>query len=190
MVWLKNERRTDKISPRWLGPYRIFSRSDDGRLYQILDISKNAASPVTVHYDKLKPHVGMSPLALSNNTSQPKAPVQENTPATVNSPGPSNEVPAPIVAISAPSPPATPNASPAQSLYNSENSGNAPIEPQNSSTPNSNDTSLNQSSTYSNTSSSSVSFSPVFTSTPELTPSRTGRRRYRPLRLADFLTYQ
>ena len=198
LVWLKNERRADKISPRWLGPYRIFSRSDDGRLYQILDISKNAASPVTVHYDKLKPHVGLSPLVQANlrpTSSHPWTSAQGNIPATVNLPGPSNEVPAPIVAISAPSPPATPHTSPAQSLHNSGNSENMPQDSESSaaqSVNNNNESSLHQSATDSSTGSNASSFSPLFTSTPEteLTPSRTGRRRYRPLRLADFLTYQ
>ena len=117
-VMRKNERRLTKLTPRWLGPFRIYQRSDDGRLYQIVDITKSADKPEIVHYDKLKPfhmpHLERSkytPNLLDSNGTKPTTSIERST----SVPGPSNIVPAPVVTFSAQSPPATPTNSPAQS---------------------------------------------------------------------------
>ena len=198
-VMRKNERRLTKLTPRWLGPFRIYQRSDDGRLYQVVDITKSADKPEIVHYDKLKPFY-MSPSARSKSipsfidTSALSTARSESSTCT-SVPGPSNIIPAPSVTLSSQSPPATPVNSPASQSHgdtsNSPGQGGQHSSDQSdtiSYTYDSNSSSPIQASNMSN----DTSFSPVLTSTPEpeLTPTRSGRRRYRPLRLADFLTYE
>ena len=56
LVMLKNERRNTKLTPKWLGPFRIMDRTSDGRNYRIVNASNPSARLMTVHYDKLKPY--------------------------------------------------------------------------------------------------------------------------------------
>ena len=57
LVLRKDERRLTKLSPHWLGPYRIIQRiGNEGNLYRIMDANKTTSRPITIHYNKLKPY--------------------------------------------------------------------------------------------------------------------------------------
>ncbi len=73
LVMLFNNRRPTKLTPNWLGPYKVMSRNHDGTLYQILDTTKSNARSLTVHYNKLKPFI-VSNLAKQRFTSTANTP--------------------------------------------------------------------------------------------------------------------
>ncbi len=192
MVMIKNERRMSKLDSRYLGPYRIIGRSDDGRLYRIIDVTKTASQPSTVHYNKLKPF--QISLATKPMYTNPPAQAAPSANDHMHRQGCETEISPPTVTITAASvpqmgnPPNDDDFELSSSVYGGEqptdgSAGSVSVHG-----------SLVR--TQSPPSSSNSHFSPPDSSTPNssahgrsLTPSRTGRRRFRPLRLSDFIVY-
>ena len=56
LVYLTNPRAVrSKLAPRWLGPFRVIQKFNDGLNYQIIDANARAAKAKIVHYNRLKP---------------------------------------------------------------------------------------------------------------------------------------
>ena len=52
VVWLQNMKQANKLSPRWLGPYRIASKTSEGT-YHVFD-AKGKMSPTSVRVEHMK----------------------------------------------------------------------------------------------------------------------------------------
>ncbi len=142
-------RRTSKIAPQYLGPYKITYASPDGRVYQMIDMKNPIKRPQTVHYDKLKPYVMPNTVQTQTGDDTPPTPSSNvKSDSTLSSGTERSTQNDNYVTIRAASP-TTPSAS------------------------------RSPSPTPSNTTEEE--------SDRELPPSRAGRRRFRPARLADFI---
>ena len=154
IVMKLDPRRSSKIDPRYLGPFKITYASPDGRVYQMIDMRYPIKRPQTVHYDKLKPYIMPSEAQVGPLT-------RDNTPLTQSSKANANLQ------------------DPPYSTEDKDKQEQAYV-------------TIHASPTGTPVSSRSPSPTPSTNSEGpndhELTPSRSGRRRFRPLRLADFIT--
>ena len=56
LVYLTNPKAVrSKLTPRWLGPFRIIQKFNDGLNYQIIDANARVAKTKVVHFNRLKP---------------------------------------------------------------------------------------------------------------------------------------
>ena len=70
-VWLHDQTKIrNKPEPNWKGPFKVFSSSDDGLNYDIVDIHDGRIKR-RVHHNRLKPHRARAPRVMSTPPSPP-----------------------------------------------------------------------------------------------------------------------